>query len=93
MIGYTGSDEKVAWLKHLGFDYAFNYKTCSLTETLKQAAPEGVDCYFDNVSIPQDLILFIASSARPCRMVNNNVSIPYRGAPESIDLYTAVLTT
>ena len=26
VIGYAGTDEKVQWLKDLGFDYAFNYK-------------------------------------------------------------------
>ena len=29
VIGYAGSDEKVAWLKELGFDHAFNYKKVS----------------------------------------------------------------
>ncbi len=51
MIGYAGSDAKVAWLKEIGFDYAFNYKQCDLEETLSQAAPEGIDCYLDNVRI------------------------------------------
>jgi prostaglandin reductase 1 len=51
VIGYTGSDEKVAWLKELGFDHAFNYKTCDVEKTLKEAAPKGIDCYFDNVII------------------------------------------
>ncbi|XP_033645603.1 prostaglandin reductase 1-like [Asterias rubens] len=49
VIGYAGSDAKVAWLKELGFDEAFNYKTVDLDATLKSAAPNGVDCYFDNV--------------------------------------------
>ena len=26
VIGYAGTDDKVDWLKGLGFDYAFNYK-------------------------------------------------------------------
>uniref|UniRef100_A0AC11EV32 Prostaglandin reductase 1 n=1 Tax=Ovis aries TaxID=9940 RepID=A0AC11EV32_SHEEP len=50
VVGTAGSDEKVAWLKKHGFDVAFNYKTVkSLEEALKVAAPEGYDCYFDNV--------------------------------------------
>lgn len=49
VIGYAGTDEKVKWLKELGFDFAFNYKKCNVSQTLKEAAPEGVDCYFDNV--------------------------------------------
>ena len=41
-IGYVGSDEKVKWLKEeLGFDFAFNYKKVDLSESLKEAAPEG----------------------------------------------------
>ncbi len=52
VVGSAGSDEKVAYLKELGFDQAFNYKTVSsLEEALKNASPEGYDCYFENVSI------------------------------------------
>ncbi|XP_052739304.1 prostaglandin reductase 1-like [Bicyclus anynana] len=50
VIGFTGSDEKVNWLeKELGFDKAFNYKTVDIEKSLKEAAPKGIDCYFDNV--------------------------------------------
>ncbi|XP_016069199.1 PREDICTED: prostaglandin reductase 1 isoform X1 [Miniopterus natalensis] len=50
VVGAAGSDDKVAHLKKLGFDVAFNYKTIkSLEETLKKASPDGYDCYFDNV--------------------------------------------
>lgn len=51
VVGSAGTDAKVAFLKELGFDEAFNYKTISsLEETLKQASPEGYDCFFENVS-------------------------------------------
>jgi hypothetical protein len=50
VIGTAGSDEKVAYLKSLGFDEAINYKTTpDLHQALAAAAPDGVDCYFDNV--------------------------------------------
>ncbi len=50
VVGSAGSDEKVAYLKELGFDQAFNYKTVSsLEEALKNASPEGYECYFENV--------------------------------------------
>ncbi|XP_077331379.1 prostaglandin reductase 1-like [Lithobates pipiens] len=50
VVGSAGSDEKVAYLKEIGFDEAFNYKTVSsLEEALKAASPEGYDCYFENV--------------------------------------------
>ena len=51
VIGFAGSDKKVEYLQSLGFDEAYNYKTIkSLSETLKNACPKGIDCFFDNVS-------------------------------------------
>ncbi|CAG9578960.1 unnamed protein product [Danaus chrysippus] len=50
VIGFAGTDEKVQWLEQeLGFDKAFNYKTVDARKALKEAAPNGIDCYFDNV--------------------------------------------
>ncbi|XP_053607501.1 prostaglandin reductase 1-like [Plodia interpunctella] len=50
VIGFAGSDDKVQWLeKELGFDKAINYKTADVLKELQEAAPKGVDCYFDNV--------------------------------------------
>ena len=40
------------YMKELGFDAAYNYKTIeSLDATLKEACPKGIDMFFDNVSI------------------------------------------
>lgn len=50
VIGVAGSDEKCKWLEEeLGFDHTINYKTANIKDELKKAAPDGVDCYFDNV--------------------------------------------
>ena len=50
VIGSAGSAEKVAWLTdELGFDAAFDYKTAPVAESLRAAAPDGIDVYFDNV--------------------------------------------
>jgi prostaglandin reductase 1 len=35
--------------KELGFDKAYNYKTTKVDDALKESAPKGVDCFFDNV--------------------------------------------
>ncbi|RVE50882.1 hypothetical protein evm_004449 [Chilo suppressalis] len=49
-IGFAGTDEKCNWLvNELGFDAAGNYRTSNIEEYLKKNAPNGVDCYFDNV--------------------------------------------
>ncbi len=50
VIGSAGSDDKVKLLiEEYGFDAAFNYKNGSVSEQLREAAPDGVDVYFDNV--------------------------------------------
>ncbi|MFF0061686.1 NADP-dependent oxidoreductase [Streptomyces sp. NPDC005279] len=50
VIGSAGSDEKVKLLvEEYGFDAAFNYKNGPVGEQLKEAAPDGIDVYFDNV--------------------------------------------
>ncbi|MFJ3248541.1 NADP-dependent oxidoreductase [Streptomyces sp. NPDC086782] len=50
VIGSAGSDEKVRLLtEEYGFDAAFNYRNGPVAEQLKDAAPDGVDVYFDNV--------------------------------------------
>lgn len=37
-------------MKDLGFDFAYNYKKVILDDVLKKSAPDGIDCFFDNVS-------------------------------------------
>ena len=50
VVGSTSSDEKVAYLKEIGYDAAFNYNTVDMAEKLKELFPKGIDCFFDNVS-------------------------------------------
>lgn len=49
VIGSAGSDDKVKLLDQVGFDYTFNYKTHSKLEALDEAAPDGIDIYWENV--------------------------------------------
>ncbi|XP_065217305.1 LOW QUALITY PROTEIN: putative NADP-dependent oxidoreductase YfmJ [Planococcus citri] len=50
VIGLTGSDKKVNYLLNdLKLDAAFNYKTVDIASSLVKVAPQGIDCYFDNV--------------------------------------------
>ncbi|KAF2367760.1 Alcohol dehydrogenase C-terminal [Trinorchestia longiramus] len=49
VIAFAGTDQKVSWLWDLGVDVAANYKTDDVKKVIKQAAPNGVNCYFDNV--------------------------------------------
>lgn len=49
-VGFTGSDEKCAWLvDELGYDAAINYRSASLEAALGEVCPSGVDVFFDSV--------------------------------------------
>ncbi|MDO1511090.1 NADP-dependent oxidoreductase [Maribacter confluentis] len=61
VIGIAGTDEKIDMLKSdFGFDHGINYKTTKdMKAAIKEAAPNGVDVYFDNVGGPiSDAVLF-----------------------------------
>lgn len=49
-VGSCGSDEKVDYLvNEFGLDGAFNYKTQSISRSLHELLPDGIDVYFENV--------------------------------------------
>src|SRR5690554_7282304 len=61
VIGIAGSDEKVELLKtKFGFDEGINYNTTeNMSAAIAEAAPNGVDIYFDNVGGPiSDAVFF-----------------------------------
>ena len=51
VVGIAGSDEKNEYLRsELGVDATINYKTAgTMVEAIKEACPNGIDIYFDNV--------------------------------------------
>jgi hypothetical protein len=50
VVGIAGGEEKCRWLvEELGFDAAIDYKAQDVRRALREAAPDGVDVYFDNV--------------------------------------------
>jgi NADPH-dependent curcumin reductase CurA len=50
VIGIAGGPQKCAWIAdELGFDETIDYKSDDLAARLREAAPEGIDLYFDNV--------------------------------------------
>jgi hypothetical protein len=49
VLGCAGSAEKIAWLREIGFDHAFDYRESTLRDAVAHAAPDGIDIYFDNV--------------------------------------------
>lgn len=67
VIGIAGSDDKNEYLEHeLWVDRAINYKTANVKQALKDASPDGVDIYFDNVGgdVSDAVLPFINKGAR-----------------------------
>lgn len=53
VIGSAGGEEKCAFLERIGVDHVIDYKaTQDLPKALAEAAPDGIDVYFDNVGGP-----------------------------------------
>jgi NADPH-dependent curcumin reductase CurA len=50
VVGIAGTREKCAWLvDELGYHAAVNYKTDDVAARLREACPDGIDLFFDNV--------------------------------------------
>ncbi|MCK6259308.1 NADP-dependent oxidoreductase [Fictibacillus sp. KIGAM418] len=78
VVGIAGSEEKISYLKNeLGFDAVVNYREAgNIRKALKEACPDGVDVYFDNVGGE------ISDAA--LSLLNQNARIPLCG---QISLY------
>ncbi|KAF8917337.1 chaperonin 10-like protein [Mucidula mucida] len=66
VIASAGSDEKVEFMKSIGADVAFNYKTTNTQEILEKEGP--IDVYWDNVG-GETLDLAFAYSANFARFI------------------------
>lgn len=63
VAGSASTDNKVAYLKSIGFDAAFNYKDSDFEENLKTHCPNGIDVYYDNVGGKMlDAVLKVANN-------------------------------
>ena len=67
VVGLAGSAEKVADLtERYGYDVGIDYKRDDVNTALKEACPNGVDVYFDNVggAISETVFRRLATGAR-----------------------------
>jgi NADPH-dependent curcumin reductase CurA len=50
VVGIAGTPEKCAWLvDELGYDVAVNYRSDDVAKQIREACPDGIDLFFDNV--------------------------------------------
>ncbi|KAI8967133.1 hypothetical protein BDF20DRAFT_901880 [Mycotypha africana] len=63
VVGSAGSQEKVDYLKEIGFDAAFNYKEGDLEDNLRKHCPHGIDIYWEGVGGKMlDAVLSVANN-------------------------------
>jgi len=79
VIASAGSDEKVAFIKSIGADVAFNYKTTNTIDVLQKEGP--INIYWDNVG-GETLDAALAAAARharfiECGMISVTAATPY----------------
>jgi len=94
VIGIAGGEEKCGWLTdELGFDDAIDYKGQDVRAALREAAPSGVDLYFDNVGgeILDAVLTRLARGARIviCGAVSQYNSAQVRGPANYLSLLVA----
>ncbi|MGH7417373.1 MAG: NADP-dependent oxidoreductase, partial [Candidatus Rokuibacteriota bacterium] len=71
-VGVAGSQDKCDYVvRELGFDACVNYKKGDLLASLKQACPNGIDVYFENVG--GDVLRAVM------QLLNQNARIPLCG--------------
>ncbi|WP_020406160.1 NADP-dependent oxidoreductase [Hahella ganghwensis] len=91
VIGVAGSDDKCRWLtEELGFDDAINYKTADLESAVREAAPNGIDIYFENTGGPIQHITFnhmnTFGRVVVCGVISDYNSISPAAAPSWINV-------
>ena len=67
VLGFTSSDEKIAWCREVGYDELINYRTeADLVAALRRACPRGVDVFIDNTAgvIHEAVMQNLATNAR-----------------------------
>ena len=81
IIASAGSDTKVDWLRTLGTDVAFNYRSTSVATALAEHGP--LDFYFDNVG-GEILDLMLTRMARHGRIAACGAISNYNSSGDAI---------
>ncbi|KAF9247116.1 NAD-P-binding protein [Melanogaster broomeanus] len=78
VIASAGSDEKVAFMKEIGADVAFNYKTTKTSEVLEKEGP--IDVYWDNVG-GETLEAALEAATKNARFIECGMISTYNATP------------
>jgi NADPH-dependent curcumin reductase CurA len=67
VVGFTSSEQKIAWCREVGYDEVINYRSESdLAAALRKVCPKGVDVFIDNTAGPihEAVMQNLATNAR-----------------------------
>lgn len=94
VVGLAGSADKCDFLvKELGFDAAVNYKDADWKKQLKEATPEYIDVFFDNVG-GEILDACLARAARDARFAICGAISQYNAAkPQGPSSFMTVIVS
>jgi NADPH-dependent curcumin reductase CurA len=98
VVGIAGGRQKVDYLlKELGFDAAVDHRSPNLKEELKEACPNGIDIYFENVggAVWDAVFPLLNTFARVpvCGLIANyNATSQPEGPDRSIAFMRTILT-
>ncbi|HEY0626581.1 MAG TPA: NADP-dependent oxidoreductase [Allosphingosinicella sp.] len=90
VIGSAGGEEKCAWVREIGADAAIDYKAGPVVKGLMEAAPKGIDVYFDNVG-GEHLDAAFATARNNARFAICGMIDAYNGAPQSFRYMARVI--
>ncbi|ONF96883.1 NADP-dependent oxidoreductase [Sphingomonas jeddahensis] len=84
VIGSAGGAEKCAWVKSLGADAVIDYKAGDVVQALADAAPQGIDVYFDNVGGDHFDAALLAARLHARFAICGMIDIYNEGQPQSL---------
>ncbi len=91
VIGSAGGADKCAWVKEIGADACIDYKAGSVLKQLYEAAPKGIDVYFDNVG-GEHLDAALASARMGARFaICGLIDIYNSGEPMALKYFARVI--
>ncbi|GJE91329.1 NADP-dependent oxidoreductase [Phanerochaete sordida] len=88
VIASAGSEDKVEFIKKIGADVAFNYKTTSTWDVLEREGP--VNIYWDNVG-GETLDAALQHSAKGARFIECGMISQYNSAPYTVQNLMAIV--
>ena len=91
VIGSAGGAAKCDWVRELGADQVIDYKAGPVLPALREAAPKGIDLYFDNVGADHLDAAFGCARQRARFAICGLIDMYNTGAATSLRYFPAII--